>query len=311
MTQPQIPIFDQNDPVRQECGVFDRIQIVTQPTGGTVIAWGLRPGFKATGPFHFYVDFGRSGTHDEWEALNQTPLVDQCVFVDAQQHYWDHLVDYYYRIRLVLPNGDVHVSMPQQANGLWCKRDWLIARDIIRKEYLLQRKRTNITAVGFILKRRRWGQVCERCKEFDTGEVVNSNCTLCYGTGFVGGYFKAVDFRITTDAPWAREFKRDPTVGNRNDVAQRGRAVSFPYLDTNDIYVRRDSGQRFYVNQLNNIAELGGIPLVVSVELRLAPVTDIIYTIPLFGGSSSSSPVSSSSGAEPEWRSGLKIDADW
>lgn len=311
MTQPQVPIFDQKDPHPQECGVFDRIQIVTQPLGGTIIAWGLRPGFKATGPFHFYVDFGRSGT-DEWETLNQTPLVDQCVFIDAKQRQWDHLADFYYRIRLVLPNQQVHLSMPQQANGLWCKRDWLIGREIIRKEYLLQRKRTNITAVGYILKRRRWGQVCKQCKEFDTGEVLNSNCQICYGTGFVGGYFKAIDFRITTDAPWQREFKRDPQIGNRNDIAQRGRAVAFPYLDTNDVYVRRDSGQRFYVNQIHQIVELGGVPLVVSVELRLAPATDIIYTVPLFGGSSSSSPSSSSSEAPAEeWRAGLNNQADW
>jgi hypothetical protein len=321
MATPHIPIFDQTDPYRMECGVFSRLQVVTYPLGGSIIAWGLHSGFEAAGPYHFYVDFGRAGTHDEWKTLTELPIVDSCVFLDAGQRYFDHLVDYYYRVRLVLPNvinpstglPVVHLSMPQQANGLLCRRDWLIARDISRKEYLLQRKRTNITAVGFLLKRRRWGQVCEKCKEFDCQETQNSKCPLCFGTGFVGGYFKAVDFRITTDAPWTREFKRDPQIGNRNDLAKRGRAMSYPWLDTNDVYMRRDNGERSYINAVDTVAEIGGIPLVVSVELRLAPVTDIIYTIPPEGGSSSSvSPSSSvSSGSSQEWRTGLKDDTDW
>lgn len=324
-------IYDPTDPVKLDCQAFSRVQVVTNPLGGTMIGWGLKEGFEVKGPSHFYVDFGRSGTHDEWQALNQAPIVDACVSFDLVQRHWDQLVDFYYRVRLVTPedldaNGHckVYVSQPQQANGLWVKRDWLLAREIIRKEYLMQNKRTNVTHVGWLLKRRRFGQRCPQCKEYVTDDVQFAHCPVCFGTGFTGGYFKAIDYRITLDAPWHRKFERDGTIGMRNDIVRQGRAVAYPYLDTRDLYVRRDSGERYLVMAIGQTAEVGGIPIVLQAELRLAPITDIIYTVPLSGGSSSSSSVSSgssspsselSSSGSPapacDWRRGLRDDHDW
>lgn len=307
-------IYNPADVTRLECGIFKRIQTVVQPLGGNLIAWELFPNFTAPGPYHFYVDFGRSGT-DEWEVLNQQPIVDSCIFYDTQQRHWDHLIDFYYRVRLVLPatadpNGvcQVHVSMPQQANGFLAKRDWLVMREICRKEYLLQRKRTNVTNVGWLLKRRRWGPVCEICKEWDTNEVQSTSCKQCFGTGITGGYFRGVDFRITMEAPWGREFKRDEALSMTNNIQRFGRVVAYPYLDTNDVFMRRDTGERFYVNHMDTIAEVSGVPLVIRAEVRLAPVTDIIYNIPV-GGTSSSSSSSSTNPCGSE--AGLKVDNDW
>ena len=304
-------------PSKLECGVFGRIQIITHPLGGNLIAWSLQPTFRAEGHYHFFVDFGRAGS-DEWETLNKEPIVDDCFFSDPRQHHWDHLVDYYYRVRLLLHsemNADhacrVFISQPQQANGLWNRRDWLIARDIVRKEYLLQRKRTNMTSIGYLLKRKRFGQRCKRCSEPDTDEVQNAKCAICFGTGFVGGYFPGIDFRVTT-GEWDREFKRDPEISNRNDIMKEGRAVAYPYVDTNDVWYRKDNGERYYVNRIKTIAELGNIPIIVSLELRLAPVTDIIYTIPVHGSFlEDGEPHEQLKPEKCDWRKGLHDDRDW
>lgn len=329
----QMPaIYDPADPAKLDCQAFSRVQVVTNPLGGTMIAWGLKEGFEVKGPMHFYVDFGRSGVHNEWQPLNTVPIVDSCIAFDLAQRHWDQLVDFYYRVRLVAPEdldeaGQCRswASQPYQANGLWVKRDWLLAREIIRKEYLMQRKRTNVTQVGWLLKRRRFGQRCPQCKEYITDDVQFSQCPVCFGTGFTGGYFKAIDFRLTLDAPWNRKFERDGTIGMRNDIIRQGRAVAYPYLDTRDVYIRRDSGERFFVMAVSQAAEVGGVPIVVQAELRLAPTTDIIYTVPLSGGSSSSSSPSPSSSSPSssvssssestapvcDWRRGLKDDNDW
>lgn len=289
-------IFDPRDRGKMECAVFKRIQIVTYPLGGTLIAWELQPDFRKPGPFHFFVDVGRAGT-TEWVTLNSNPVVDGCLFIDFKQRHYDHLADFYYRIRLLLPNDScaVHLSQPQQANGFLSKRDWLLARDIVRREYLYQKKRTNVTNKGYLLKRRRWGQTCKSCVDQDTGEI-SGQCADCFGTGFTGGYFPAIDFTVTSPADWSREFKLDETAGMTNPVVRMGRAVAYPWLDTNDVFIRRTSGERYFVNKITTLAEVGGVPIVVSPEIRLAPVTDVIYTIPVSGGSSSSSLSSSSSG---------------
>jgi hypothetical protein len=183
----------------------------------------------------------------------------------------------------------VHISQPQQANGLWLKRDWLLAKEIVRKEHLVQRKRSNVASAGVLLKRKRWGTPCPQCREYDTDEVQSSSCTLCYGTGLVGGYFPGINFFITFDAPYTREFKRDETLSLTNNIVRTGRCVSYPFLDTNDVIARRDSGERLFVNKLETIAEVADVPVILKVELKLAPATDPVYQVPLTATSSSSS----------------------
>jgi len=306
-----VPVLQSYDITGIDCNVFSRIQIQTNPLGGNVIAWGLRAGFTAQGPYHFYVDFGRSSTN-EWQVLNESPVIDDCFFVDPCQRHWDTSVDYYYRVRLVLPNvvdagGNcvAYISEPQQANGVWDKQDWLKARYIIRQELKLQNKRTVKTSAGVLLKRRRFGQQAVTTTTWETGEVQHTHANVDYGTGLVGGYFRAIDYRVTMDAPWSRKFGRsDPTKGTTNEVVRAGRAIAYPYVEYSDIYHRLDSGERFIIREIVTIAEIGNIPILVQLKLSLAPTTSQVYKIPLSGGSSSAAPssdssVSSSSGVEP------------
>jgi hypothetical protein len=299
--------------------VFKRIQILTNPLGGHELAWELWPGMASTSDFHFYVDFGRPGT-DEWEVLNDIPIVNLNTFIDAEQRHWDQLADFYYRVRLVLPTdldtggqAKVYLSRPQQANGIWSKKDWLTAREIARKEYLYQRKAVNKMSSGYLLKRRRWGTRNPGTTEWDTGEVRHTASAVDFGTGFIGGYYPAVDFTFTLINTWNRKFQRDENVSMKNDIIRQGRAVAYPYLDTDDVYVRRDTGDRYVVHGIQNAAEVGGIPVVVVAELRLAPTTDIIYNIPLVPVTSSSSSQSSQSSApaEPEKEAGLNETGQW
>lgn len=310
-----IPILDTSDPKNLDCTAFQRLQIVTQPRGGTLLSWGLKDRFTAPEPFHFYVDFGRAGTTDgDWDTLNCEPIVDECTFMDTEQRHFDTLVDYYYRVRLVLPNDGckVYASQPQQANGLWSKKDWLIAREIVRKEYLQQDKRTNVTSPGYILKRRKFGQKCVRCATWDSSEVEATSCLECYGTGILRGYRTALNYRITLDAPWDRKREMNEKAGTQYNMVRQGRGVAYPHLETSDVFVRQDNGDRFIIQNVKTVAEIGGIPLIYMLELRLAPVTDMIYEIPLVSnGSNGGSDSSSSSPAPCNYAAGLNEEFAW
>lgn len=318
LNKTTIPIFNPSDPENLDCTVFSRLQIVTQPRGGTLLAWGLKDRFTAPEPFHFYVDFGRAGTTDgDWETLNCDPIVDECTFLDTEQRHFNTLVDYYYRVRLVLPAAEckVYTSRPQQANGLWSKRDWLTAREIVRKEYLMQNKRTNITSQGYILKRRKFGQKCVRCSTWDTSEVEATSCPECFGTGILKGYRTAINYRVTLEASWNRKREQNEKAGTQYNIVRQGRGVAYPHLETFDVFVRRDNGDRFLVQNVMTAAEIGGIPLIYMLELRLAPVTDMIYEIPLISsgsnGSNGESDSSSTSPAPCDWSAGLNEEFAW
>jgi len=300
------------------CDAFTRLKIITNPLGGTEISWIMQPGFQPKEPHEFYVEEAEGGS-DEWKRLNEIPI-DNCSWIDERQRDWSLTSNTYYRVRLVLPNegGKEYLSQPTQANGMWSRKDWLLARDIVRKEYLLRNKLTNITARGLLLKRRHWGRPCPNCLDWDTREPSQGKCPVCYATGLAGGYFPGVAYPLTMEANWNHRKERNETTGVNDNVIKFGRGVSYPQPDTGDIYARLDTGERFIVQRVSFLAEIGGIPLIVGAEVRLAPVTDIVYDVPLTGGRSSSSLSAGPAAPSPEvpadvmdWRVGVKGNDEW
>lgn len=293
---------------------FVQVDVQYLGTSGAYICWRLRGDavyFK--GEYQFFVDFGWPAT-DEWITLNEEPIVDDCCYYDVCKRNWATLIEAYYRIRLVLPSEPgcpIYKSQPTRANGLLDRRDWLVARDIVRREYLQQKY--NGTR-GHLLVRKKFGTACPTCLDWDTREVRDSDCPTCYGTGLVGGYYPAVNYTITGSAGWSRRIvDGDPPKGTSSDITKSGRSILYPTIDTRDIWVRSDNGERYIIDNYTVIAQVKSVPLVVQPTIKLAPMSDIVYSIPLVPDSSSSlSSVSSGSSEICDVNSGLSASyEDW
>jgi hypothetical protein len=264
---------------------FKRIDIWHMARGSTSVCWELSSDFFPKGPLHFYVDFGRAGT-DTWLALNAEPIIDDCCFIDPCQRTWEMITDGYYRVRLLqpgLPDCPVITSQPTPADGHLDKRDWLSARDIVRREHLQQRKIDG--TVGFLLKRKKFGVQCPTCLEWDTKEVTDSDCSICYGTGIVGGYYPGIEYYFTLQAGMKRRLNvGQPPRGTFADMQNQGsRCVLYPKIDTRDIWVEAASDARYIIDSYTVVAQMKGLPLVAVAELRLAPATDVVYAVPIDG----------------------------
>jgi len=270
---------------------FKSLEIWHVTRGGTQICWGLSQNTFFRGRHHFFVDYGQPAT-DEWITLNAEPIVDDCCYFDECQRNWADLIDHYYRVRLVLPDEPgcpVFKSMPQRANGRLDRKKWLVARDIIRREYLQQRKVVGGTK-GFLLKRKKFGRACPVCLDWDTKEVRDSDCPVCYGTGFEGGYYPAIEYWITTDANWNRKIvSGQPPRGTSSDIDKTGRCILYPVIDTRDVWVRADNDERYIIDGYGIISEIASVPLIAQARIKLAPATDIVYSVPLTPTPSSSS----------------------
>jgi len=276
---------------------FIKVDIWNVAHGGTQVCWSLGQNTYFRGRFHFFVDVGQPATN-EWITLNEQPIVNECCYNDPCRRNWADLIDTYYRVRLVLPDEPgcpVYKSPPARANGRWDRKTWLYARQIIWDEHLQQRKGLEGTQ-GYILRRKKFGRACPVCLDWDTKEVTNSDCPICYGTGFVGGYYPGVEFWITKDSGWQRKILDGaPPRGTASDIFQAGRCILYPAIDTRDVWVRGDNDARYVIDSYGVMMEMQGTPLIVSVRLGLAPTTDIIYSVPLSPTpSSSSSEVSAS-----------------
>jgi hypothetical protein len=285
--------------------VFDRIRIIhwvkQEPT---IICWKLKANFNEPGPYHFYVDVARSGS-DEWTPISEVPVVDHHIAYDFEQRVWAKVLDQYYRVRLILPTGEVITSEPQHALDNWpTKQHWIYAREIARKEYLAMKRFTG--TCGTLLKRKVWGPFCERkgCRDYDTEEVTFGKCPSCWGTGLAGGYYPGIEFWLI-QTPGPRRTITDDNVGLVNKRIMQARCLSYPFLETNDVWVDDNNDKRYIIQQIQPASSLMGIPIIQNVELRLAPFTDIVYSIPKDGTIPSLAPEdtsSESSEVTPDYR---------
>jgi len=261
---------------------FKRVEVWNMARGGSTICWDLSQNYFPKGPLHFYVDFGRAGT-DEWIVLNpDNPVIDDCCFVDPCQRTWEMLSDHYYRIRMIqpsVPGAPVVKSQPTLGSGRLSKKDWLVAREIIRKE-ALQDKRDAVT--GFLLKRKKYGVACPHCLDWDTKEVTDSDCQYCFGTGILGGYYPGVIFHVGLDDNWNRKLQiGPPPQGTHSEIDKKARVALYPMIETRDVWVRADNDERYVIDSWTCIASYRGLQLIANAVLKLAPATDIVYSVPI------------------------------
>ena len=269
--------------------VFTRIETAIRTHGGTIISWELDRRFRANSPFIFTVKASKSGVGD-WETVAQ--VEDNCLAVDPVRHLYAVAPLLFYQVVLTDADGNDYESAVHQMVADFNPHDTAIIRDMIRKENLRNMKYAG--QHGYLLKRRRWGEPCTVCTDWDTEEIKNAKCPVCYGTGFVGGYFEPVHYWVSPSEPGKqrRTTTQDTGQGIIEDRTRLGRGVNCPWLDTEDLWIESNSDRRYFVQTVREVTYRGLPILFDPIELRMAPATDVVYTVPLDILPSSSSTVS-------------------
>lgn len=268
-----------NNPCPATCqSVFDMVHVSYIIRGGTRIMWLLNPDFKDPNPGSFQVQVGMTGNPDADDRVNVgSPVVNSCYAIDPNRRVYGLSQYTHYRIVLTTPKG-TYDSFPVSKTGVLAKRDWLIAAEIIRKEKLRYKLAGQ---EGYLLKYRANGDDCTRCIDFQTQEPTDPNCPQCKGTGRQCGYFYPMACVWADLSPKAHRMHIDDqgTRGTINDVVVTARMLMFPLIDELDVWVSAKTDDRYYIQTIQHIAEVRGVPILANVELRLAPYTDIVYSI--------------------------------
>jgi hypothetical protein len=253
---------------------FSRIYVSHVITGDTRVFWELNRHLKDTGVYVFQLQTSESGIDTGvWENVGG-PITNSVYAVDAARRLYGKQLYTTYRIKLTTDQG-VYYSNPISAGGTLAKRDFLLAREITRKELLRLNKFTAIA--GYLLIRKRSGEVCS-CIDALTGEITNSQHLTCFGTGFVGGYYAPVECTFFDTSPDSRKELRDMAGrGMVDDTMKMCRFVGYPAVRTYDIFVEKDSDERYSVASIKGAAEIRGVPIVVQPVIKLVPYSDVIY----------------------------------
>lgn len=261
--------------------VFYMVHVSYLIRGGTRVMWTLLPTFNDPQPWIFQLQIARSANPnaDDWQDVGLA-VENTCYAVDAeQQNYSKGEQDAFYRVKLSTPAGTYYSAATAKA-GILMPRDWRLAQEIVRKEKLRHRYANQD---GYLLKRRLTGNDCPVCLDLQTMEVTDPYCPQCWGTGKECGYYYPIACIWADLSPVSHRVHIDDQAirGTIQDIVVTARMLMLPLIEEQDVWVSRKTDDRYYIQSIQNVAEIRGVPLVANVSLRPAPFTDVIYRIPI------------------------------
>jgi len=259
---------------------FRRVSVDHMLRGTTRVWWQLEPTFNDRGPYVFQLQTSDNGLPDahNWRTVGE-PVTDAVYATDTEKRDAGVLLVTHYRVTLTTADQS-YVSAPASCWGELNEKDWVTAREIIRKETL---RHQQVSTGGYLLKVMRYGSPCPRCRELLTQETADSDCPVCYGTNYNGGYHPPLSLQCWDLTPQViKEDVDDQLRGSTREQAfATARVIGFPGINYRDIWVNDKSDERWRVDDVEIVAAIRGVPLVYKVTLGLIPFSNIAYGIPL------------------------------
>lgn len=261
---------------------FRRLSVDHMVRGVTRVAWAMHRNFQDPAPHVFQLQYGHAGVSQatDWVDVG-SPVVDGYLAMDDTPRLQGKRLLSYYRVVLTTPLH-TYVSPPASVYGDLDEKEWLLCREITRRETLRHRL---VSHEGYLLKRIRYGVPCDRCRDELTGQVTDSYCPDCHGVGFVLGYHPPVPFVCFDISPLAINERRNGTQipGQTQLTIANARALGFPDLSAEDVWVDAKNDQRWLIKEVQHTAEFKGIPLVRTITLALAPMSHAVYRVEVGG----------------------------
>jgi hypothetical protein len=258
--------------------VFRDITVLPVREGGTMVQWTLHPQVRDRGEYRYTLQVGSAGVTDKhaWKDVVSEP--DVWCLIDPVQRLRGNFSFTHYRIRLNTGERSYH-SVPLHTMGRLKYEDWRVYVSVMRAEHVQLSGKTGIP--GLLYKRRISGIPCQRCRDFNTGEVRDSHCPDCFGTGWFGGYYKPMPCAWFNVDPADASIQYDVnTQGPVTNTRYEARAIASPLLITGDVWLNRQSSERFRIMQVMPIVEQKGIPVVYKLAMERLPFSDITYKLP-------------------------------
>lgn len=257
---------------------FKRVIVDYLFNGTARVTWEYSQHFHDPLPYTLQLQYSQSSgipTADDWVSIG-TAQTNVIVLTDTDRRLYGKTVTLSYRIKLITSVA-TYYSESAEPLGKFKKFDWLMSREIIRKESL--RHTTFASIPGWLLKAKRYGEKCT-CVDPFTDEITDSNHELCHGTGIISGFYAPVPASyLDINVSSAREHRDLQAVGTEKKQSATGRFLGQFELVQGDAFVCDGSDERYYLHSIKELAIWKGVPLVVEAELRLAPFTDAVYKV--------------------------------
>lgn len=249
---------------------FDSVTVDYSPGGASVVYWEMEPDYNPDHPVNYTLQWARSGD-DNWTDV--VTVTDTFWVTDDTQRSFSALRRGHYRVQAVDDASRTHTSAPSQIPSTWDKRDLNMANELRRRELKMYSK---VGMKCWVLYRRHWGNKCTNCASPTTGQARDPQCQECYGTGYVGGYYRPYATRLMVIGSGQKITTKIGTTIGRS--AQVRMCPQFP-VNGKDVIVLKGEGRRYVVDEVTIEAQWKGFPLVLHPKVSYLDPTDVIYDV--------------------------------
>ncbi len=289
---------------------FKRVMVTHLFHGLTRIWWEVDPTFTDEGPYTFQLQASYTGNPNalDWADIGDPVVNPQYLEDDTTREHTGMRLLTHYRV-VVTSTRSTYVSQPAWLWGVLEKRDWLLAREMLRKERL---RLGLVSQEGYLVRKMRYGVKDPNATDFLTDEVLDSGNLTSWGTAFKVGYHPPVRFSVDMDGEIIAETRGGADISKHSNrqTSFKARVIAFPDVAKEDFWVDQDNDQRWVIHDIRSVASWRGVPLVNEIELRLAPHTDVIYKIPV--NTDAYDPGDLSDANQPEVGDGcVRVDHDY
>ena len=261
---------------------FRRVSVDHMVRGSTRVWWQLEPTFNQPGPYIFQLQLGKTGLRDaaDWRNIG-SPVTNGYLAYDPAWHESGYELLSHYRVTLTTPT-DVYVSQAANCYGELHERDWVLSREIIRKERV---RHKYVSVPGYLVKPMRFGTPCTRCRDQLTQELLDADCPICSGTGFEIGYHPALPMQCWDLSTQTIQEDIDNEVKGTTRVEPyvTARVIGFPALNKDDIWVNSASDERWLIDSIQIAAAIRNVPIIYQVKLGLLPFNSAAYALEVGG----------------------------
>jgi len=253
--------------------VFDRVDIAPSYDMGFVFSWRMNDDFVDSDPWTFVVQESET-PKGPWKDISGK-LVNTFFFSEKEPRVAPKDQTLYFRILLKTPAGkyESHVESPYCSLS---RREFLLAREIMRKEILMQEKMAGV--LSLVWYKSIFGPPCTKCGDFVLGDTVDSCCPHCFGTGKIPGYYGPFPAYVSYSPMDRRKGMQRPS-GVDELYATPGRVIGSLRLKKDDVVVDPVSNTRFFVDAVQNLVEFRRYPVIQSVTLNEIAKTHIVYKL--------------------------------
>lgn len=253
---------------------FYAFRISPNYLGGFLYSWEISGGFNDPAPWTFIIQKG-STAEGPWETISPE-VVNAIAWRDSGgKHLYGKANVLYFRAVMRTPRG-MYISPVIQPYGDLSRRDYLLAREIIRREALRARVLSGRECDLYI--RSTFGPKCTFCIDPVTGDVRDSHCKKCLGTGRYPAYFGPHRMMLSF-SPDVSHHKINSNDGTHETRTFEAQAIGNPVMKKGDVIVDLSQDKRYVVGSASVVSEVRRIPCLQRVAFEEAPLSDPIYRL--------------------------------